>query len=55
VYAYIPRSLARFPNRRSLHNSLQTRHLSVINSRRFMLGLIEVIVCQKTNEPLPSS
>lgn len=46
VYAYIARSLAQFPDRESLHTTLQENHLPVRAHRRFMLGMIEVLICE---------
>jgi demethylmenaquinone methyltransferase/2-methoxy-6-polyprenyl-1,4-benzoquinol methylase len=51
IYAYIARSLARFPDRSSFHQQLQTHQLPVVQSRRFMFGMIEV-VCS-THSPNP--
>lgn len=48
VYAYIAKSLARFPDRQQLRNQLEKNQLPVVNHRRFMLGMIEVIICKKT-------
>lgn len=47
IYAYIARSLERFPNRASFFNLLESAGLVVIESRRFMLGMIEVVICRK--------
>lgn len=47
VYAYIARSLAHFPDRRTLHEQMKKQQLPVVQSRRFMFGMIEGIVCRK--------
>jgi len=51
IYAYIARSLARFPDRASFHGQLARQGLPVQHSRRFMCGMIEVVLCRKTTEP----
>ncbi|MDF3128591.1 class I SAM-dependent methyltransferase [Kiritimatiellaeota bacterium B1221] len=47
VYVYIAKSLARFPDHQQLHRQLENHQLPVVNSRRFMLGMIEVLICKK--------
>lgn len=46
VYAYIARSLARYPDRATLRQKLQTHSLHLHHARRFMFGMIEVILLQ---------
>ena len=48
VYAYIAKSLARFPDRKNLHQQLSDHQIPVVNHRRFMLGVIEVLICKKS-------
>ncbi|MEX2607602.1 MAG: class I SAM-dependent methyltransferase [Kiritimatiellia bacterium] len=52
VYAYIARSLAHFPDRESLHATLQENHLPVRSHKRFMLGMIEVLICERVGAAL---
>lgn len=47
VYAYIARSLARFPDRPRLHHAFRQLGWTPVRHRRFMLGFIEVIICRK--------
>jgi demethylmenaquinone methyltransferase/2-methoxy-6-polyprenyl-1,4-benzoquinol methylase len=51
VYAYIARSLDRFPARPDLHRQLEAEGLPVQESRRFMFGMIEVFICEKRHTP----
>ncbi len=48
VYAYIANSLARFPHRQLLYQQLADHQIPVVNHRRFMLGMIEVLICKKS-------
>ncbi|MGA0370060.1 MAG: ubiquinone/menaquinone biosynthesis methyltransferase [Kiritimatiellia bacterium] len=48
VYAYIARSLAHFPDRLTLHRMFETHGLAPRTRRRFMFGLIEVVICEKS-------
>ena len=48
VYAYIARSLAHFPDRKHLQQLLESHHLPVRKTKRFMFGMIEVVICQKS-------
>jgi demethylmenaquinone methyltransferase/2-methoxy-6-polyprenyl-1,4-benzoquinol methylase len=48
VYAYIARSLARFPDRGTFHNRLRDAGLPVTDSRKFMCGMIEVVLCTRS-------
>lgn len=48
VYAYIARSLAHFPDRESLHHRFAAAGLPLRKSRRFMFGMIEVVICEKS-------
>ena len=47
TYAYIADSLARFPQRRKLHEMLMAKGFRIISSRRHCLGIIETFVAQK--------
>lgn len=47
VYAYIARSLARFPDRASFHRRLADHGLTPLHTQRFMLGMIELVVCKR--------
>jgi demethylmenaquinone methyltransferase/2-methoxy-6-polyprenyl-1,4-benzoquinol methylase len=47
VYAYIARSLAHFPDRESLHVQFTAHNLPLLKTKRFMFGLIEVVICEK--------
>jgi demethylmenaquinone methyltransferase/2-methoxy-6-polyprenyl-1,4-benzoquinol methylase len=46
VYAYIARSLARYPDRAALRQKLEAHQLHIHHSRRFMFGMIEVLLLQ---------
>ena len=51
VYAYIARSLDRFPSRSDLHDQLEENGLHPVESRCFMFGMIQVILCQTADLP----
>ncbi len=48
VYAYIARSLARYPDRDALRQQLASHPLQILTTRRFMSGMIEVLILQKS-------
>ena len=47
VYAYIARSLARFPDRRRFHRMLASHELTVRYAPRLYFGLLELTVCRR--------
>ncbi len=47
VYAYIARSLSRFPDRRRFHSLLASNGLTVCRAPRLYFGLLELTVCRK--------
>lgn len=51
VYAYIAESLALFPDRTLLHQCLSSHELTIINSRRFYFGILEMFVLRKERKP----
>jgi len=46
VYAYIAESLARFPNRTALRRCFQQRQFTLVRSRRFYFGVLELLVAE---------
>ncbi|WFB36684.1 ubiquinone/menaquinone biosynthesis methyltransferase [Kiritimatiellota bacterium B12222] len=47
VYTYIADSLARFPDHKQLRTHFATHHLIEVTHRRYMMGMIEIIVFKK--------
>mgnify|MGYP006427498951 CR=1 FL=1 len=47
VYAYIARSLSRFPDRKRFHRMLASRGLAVRYAPRLYFGVLELTVCRK--------
>lgn len=47
VYTYIPHSLKAFPDRKQLKTMLSHAGFSLISSRLYFWGVVEIIVCKK--------
>lgn len=47
VYAYIARSLSHYPDHQHLHQQFSDHHMKEVTHRKFMLGMIEVIILRK--------